>query len=153
MEKWLPTKIENPTADCAAQRYRKTYLPLKPPSYLPTNEHGTPCGQCIPNAAFVSHDPLERTVGLTGWPNLGWGGYPTGCRGDSVTLRSPGNTPLGQTDGLVAQTRWGTPPGHVPSVRSATREPAAVIQTVVHCMLQNRFAGFRTRRVVGKHMG
>ena len=49
---------------------------------------------------------------LTGWPDSG-GGYLTGCRGDSVTLRSPGNTPLGSTDGLVARTRWSTPPGHV----------------------------------------
>ena len=54
---------------------------------------------------------------------------------------------------FVAQTRWGTPPGHMPGVRFATREPAAVIQTVVHCMLQNRFAGFRIPRVVGKHIG
>ena len=53
----------------------------------------------------------------------------------------------------VAQTRWGTPPGHIPGVRFATREPAAVIQTVVHCMLQNRFAGCRIRRVAGKHIG
>ena len=73
--------------------------------------------------------------------------------GDSVTLRSLGNTPLGSTDGLVAQSRWGTPPEHVPGVRFATRKPAAVIQTVVYCVLQNRSAGFRIRRVVGKHIG
>ena len=41
---------------------------------------------------------------------------------------------------FVAQTSRGNPPGHMPGVRFMTREPAAVIQTVVHCMLQNRFA-------------
>jgi hypothetical protein len=95
--------------------------------------------------------PTGTPVRLSGSPDSG--GCPTGCRGDSTPLGSPGNTPLGQTDGLVAQTRWGTPPEHVPDIRFATREPAAVIQTVVHCMLQNRFAGFRIRRVVGKHIG
>ena len=34
-----------------------------------------------------------------------------------------------------------------------TCEPAVVIQTVVHCILQNRFAGFRNRRVVCKQIG
>ena len=82
---------------------------------------------------------------LTGWPDSG--GYQTGCWDDSATLRSPGNTPLGRTDGLVAQTRWaprwGTPPGHVPGVRFATREPAAVIQTVIHAPLFCTFSGVR----------
>ena len=94
-------------------------------------------------------------MSLTGWPDSG--GYPTGCWGDSATLRSPGNAPLAWADGLVARTRWGSLPGHtkgvLPGVHFATREPAAVIQTVVHCMLQNRFAGFSIRRVVGKHTG
>ena len=104
-----------------------------------------------PLPTHVLHHALGRPVRLAGWPDSG--GYPTGCRGDSATLRSPGNAPLAWTDGLVARTRWGTPPGHVLGVRFETREPAAVIQTVVHCMLQNRFAGFRIRRVAGKHIG
>ena len=33
-------------------------------------------------------------------------GYPTICRRDSATLKSPLNTLLRSTDGLVAQTRW-----------------------------------------------
>ena len=78
---------------------------------------------------------------------------PTVFWGDSATVGSLGNTPLGAADSFVALARWGTPQGHVPGVRFATREPAAVIQTVVHCMLQNRFAGFRIRRVAGKHIG
>ena len=49
----------------------------------------------------VSHHPLERLVRLAGLPDSS--GYTKGCRGDSVTLRSPGNTPLGRTVGLVAQ--------------------------------------------------
>ena len=58
----------------------------------------------------VSCNPLGRPLRLTGWPDSG--GYPTGCWGDSVTLRSPGNTPLAWTDELIAQpagaTRNGT---------------------------------------------
>ena len=134
MEKWLPTKIENPTADCAAQRYRKTYLPLKPPSYLPTNEHGTPCGQCIPNAAFVSHDPLERTVGLTGWPNLGWG-LPDRLPGRLSDSQIAGKHPSVINRQSCRATRWGNPQGHVPGVLPgvgfATRGPAAVVLLVV----------------------
>ena len=39
-------------------------------------------------------------------------------------------------------TRWGTPPGHMPGVRFATREPAPVIQLVVqsHCRDQYELA-------------
>ena len=44
---------------------------------------------------------------LTGWPDSG--GCPTGCRGDPVTLRSPGNTPLGSTDGLCRANPLGQP--------------------------------------------
>ena len=43
---------------------------------------------------------------LSGSPDSG--GYLTGCWGGSVTLRSPRNTPLGRTVGLVAQTHWGS---------------------------------------------
>ena len=132
-----------------------SYPTANHPSHRPARTGRGWGGPCIPAATLVLHHPLERPVRLTGSPDSG--GYPTGCRGDSVTLRSPGNTPLAWTDGLVAQTRWaprwGTPPGHVPGVRFATREPAAVIQTVVHCMLQNRFAGFRICEVVGKNIG
>ena len=67
-----------------------------------------------PSPTRVFHDLLGRPVRLANPPDSG--GYPAGCRGDSVTLRSPGNTPLGSTNGLVAQTRWGNPPGHVPGV-------------------------------------
>ena len=49
----------------------------------------------------ILHHPLGRPVRLVGSADSG--GYHTGCRGDSVTLRSPGNTPLGRTVGLVAQ--------------------------------------------------
>ena len=87
--------------------------------------YGSTAGNVIdrpaPNPVF--HDPLGRPLRLTDWPDSG--GYPTAYRGGSVTLRSPRNTPLAWTDGLVAQTRWGNPPGHVPGVRFATREPAA----------------------------
>ena len=82
-----------------------------------------PAALACPRPTHVFHNPLGRPVRLTGWPDSG--GHPTGCRGDSATLRSPGNAPLAWTDGLVARTRWGTPPGHVPGVRFATREPAA----------------------------
>ena len=49
----------------------------------------------------------------------------------------------GSNDWLLAQTRWGTPPGHMPGVRFATREPAAVIQTVIHAPLFCTFSGVR----------
>ena len=101
----------------------------------------------------VSRNPLRRPARLAKPPNSGVGCYQMGCRGLWANLRPPGNTPLGSTDSFVAQTRWGIPPGHMLGVHFATREPAAVIQTVVHCMLQNRFAGFRIRRVAGKHIG
>ena len=39
------------------------------------------------------------------------GGYPTGCRGDSATVGSPGNTPLGSTDGLCRAYPLGQPAG------------------------------------------
>ena len=104
-----------------------------------------------PPPADVFQHPIGRHVRLPSSPDSG--GHWTGCRGDSVTLRSPGNTPLRSTNGLVAQTRWGNPQGHVPGVRFATCEPAAVIQTVVYCVLQNRSAGFRIRRGLGKHIG
>ena len=45
------------------------------------------------------------------------------------------------------------PLGHVLGVRFGTRKPVAVIQMVVHCILQNRFARFRIRRVARKHIG
>ena len=57
----------------------------------------------------VSHHPLGRPVRLTGWPDSG--GCPTGCRGDTATLRSPGNTPLGSTDGLCRANPLGQPAG------------------------------------------
>ena len=111
-------------------------------------------GQCIPAAPLVLHHPLERPVRHTGSPDSA--SYPTGCRGDSATAGSPGNTPLCSTNGLVAQPRWGNPqgqmPGHVPVVRFANRELAAVIQTVVHCVLQNRLEGSRNREVECKHI-
>ena len=66
-------------------------------------------GPCAPAAAPCFHDPLERPVRLVGWPDSG--GYPTGCRDDSVTLRSPGNTPLGSTDGLCRANPLGHPAG------------------------------------------
>ena len=37
--------------------------------------------------------------------------YPTGCRGDPATLRSPGNTPLGWIDGLCRANPLGQPAG------------------------------------------
>ena len=46
---------------------------------------------------------------LTGLPDSG--GCPTGCRGDSVTLKSPGNTPLGRTDSLCRANSLGHPAG------------------------------------------
>ncbi len=55
----------------------------------------------------VLHHPLERPVRLTGSPDSG--SYQTGCRGDSATLRSPGNTPLGQTDSLCRANPLGQP--------------------------------------------
>ena len=60
-----------------------------------------PAALACPRPTHVFHNPLGRPVRLTGSPDSG--GYHTGCRGDSVTLRSPGNTPLGRTVGLVAQ--------------------------------------------------
>ena len=108
-----------------------------------------------PPPAHVFQHPIGRHVRLPSSPDSA--GYSTGCRGDSATAGSPGNTPLCSTECLVAQPRWGNPqgqmPGHVPVVRFANREPATVIQTVVHCMLQNRFAGFRICKVVGKNIG
>ena len=66
-----------------------------------------------------------------------------GCRGDSASLRSRGNTTLGQTDWLVAQTRWGIPSGHMADVRFATREPVAVLQTVIYAPLFCTFSGVK----------
>ena len=74
-------------------------------------------------------------------------GHPTGCQGDSAPLRLPGNTPSARTDGLCPANPLGNPPGHTKSVCFVIREPAAVIEVVVHCMLKNRFAGSRIRRV------
>ena len=132
-----------------------SYPTANHPSHGPARTCRGLGGPCIPAAALVLHHPLERPVRLTGSPDSA--GYSTGCRGDSATAGSPGNTPLCSTECLVAQPRWGNPqgqmPGHVPVVRFANREPAAVIQTVVHCMLQNRFAGFRIYKVVGKNIG
>ena len=131
-----------------------TILSLTHPVNLPTDNPsptdlpvpvGVGVALAYPSPTHILHDALERPVRLAGSPDSG--GYPTGCRGDSVTLRSPGNTPLGSTDGLVAQTRWGNPQGHVPSVlpgvRFATHEPAAVIQTVIHAPLFCTFSGVR----------
>jgi len=44
---------------------------------------------------------------------------------------------------FVAQTHWGNPQGHMPGVRFAIREPAAVIQTVIHAPLFYTFSGVR----------
>ena len=98
-----------------------------------------------PSPTHILHHALGRPVRLAGSPDSG--GYLTRCRDDSATLRSPGNTPLGQTDGPVAQTRWGIPQGHMPGVlpgvRFATHEPAAVIQMVIHAPLFCTFSGVR----------
>ena len=128
-----------------------SYPTANHPSHGPARTGRGLGGPCIPAAVLVLHHPLERPVRLIGSPDSA--GYPTGCRGDSATARSAGNTPLCSTDVLVAQPRWGNPQGQMPVVRFANREPAAVIQTVVHCMLQNRFVGFRIRRVVFKNIG
>ena len=72
---------------------------------------------CPPAKPFPA---LTRTLRETRWR-----GYPAGCRGDSAIVGSSGNTLLGPTDSLVARARWGTPPGHVPGVRFATRESAS----------------------------
>ena len=79
-------------------------------------------GPCVPAATPIFHHPLRRPVRLT--CSADSVSCPTDCRGDSATLRSPGNTPLGSTDSLCRATRWGTLPGHMPGVRFATREPA-----------------------------
>ena len=119
------------------RKYLKYYLSCLETTLLDSNI----VANAYPLPAHAFQHPLGRPVRLVGWPDSGF--YPTGCRGDSVTLRSPGNTPLGQTDGLVAQTRWDNPPGHVPGVRFATHEPAAVIQTVIHAPLFCTFSGVR----------
>ena len=110
-----------------------SYPTANHPSHRPARTGREWGGPCIPAATLVLHHPLERPVRLTGSPDSA--GYSTGCRGDSATAGSPGNTPLCSTESLVAQPRWGNPqgqmPGHVPVVRFANREPAAVIQTVV----------------------
>ena len=62
-----------------------------------------PAALAYPPPTHISHYPLGRPVRLTGSPDSG--GCPTGCWGLWATLRSPGNTPLGWTDSLVAQTR------------------------------------------------
>ena len=54
-------------------------------------------------------DPLGRPLRLTGSADSV--SCPTGCRGDSATLRSPGNTPLGSTDGLCRANPLGHPAG------------------------------------------
>ena len=61
-----------------------------------------------PSPTHVFNDPLGRPVRLTGSVDSGVG-HPTGCRGDSATLRSPGNTPLGRTDGLCRANPLGHP--------------------------------------------
>ena len=69
--------------------------------------------------------------------------------GRLINLQIAGKHPFGTDRRACRATRRGTRRG----VCFATHAPAAVIQTVVHCMLQNRFAAFRTRRVAGKHKG
>ena len=73
-------------------------------SGAPAHVLAPPGGPCVPAAAPVLHHPLGRPVRLTG--SLDSVGYPTICRRDSATLKSPLNTLLRSTDGLVAQTRW-----------------------------------------------
>ena len=103
----------------------------------------------------VLHHPLGRPVRLTGWPDSG--GHPTGCWGDSTPLGSLGNTPLVWTDSLVAQTRWGTPPGHMPGalpgVRFATREPAPVVQLVVQSPCRDQYELAESLKNTGQRGG
>ena len=110
-----------------------------------------PAALACPRPTHVFHNPLGRPVRLTGWPDSG--GYPTGCRGDSVTLRSPGNAPLGSTDGFVAQTRWGNPQGHVTGVCFATREPAPVVQLVVQSSCRDQYELAESLKNTGQRGG
>ena len=75
--------------------------PITPPDNsttdnLPPTDLPVPVGGGValayPPPTHVLHHPLGHPVRLTGRPDSG--GYLTGCRGDSVTLISPGNTPL-----------------------------------------------------------
>ena len=52
--------------------------------------------------------------------------------------------------GLCRANSLGNPPGHMPGVRFATREPAAVIQTVIHAPLFCTFSGVRIWRKSGE---
>ena len=147
---------------CSSSRYTSPVTTPDPsllhPIPHPDNSHFiNHCRPClpVPVGGGVAHaypllpsvfrDPLQRPMRLTGSPESG--GYQTGCRGDSVTLRSPGNTPLGQTDSLCRANPLGHPQGHVPGalpgVRFATCEPAAVIQPVIHAPLFCTFPGVR----------
>ena len=104
-----------------------------------------------PPPADVFQHPIGRHVRLPSSPDSG--GHWTGCRGDSVMLRSPGNTPLRSTDGLVAQTRWGNPQGHVPGVRFATREPAPVVQLVVQSPCRDQYELAESLKNTGQRGG
>ena len=104
-----------------------------------------PGGPNDPSPTSVFHDPLERPVRLIGWPDSG------GARrvaGTTPRRLDRWETPLCDRPTVsVARTRWGTPPGHMPGVlpgvRFATREPAAVIQTVIHAPLFCTFSDVR----------
>ncbi len=98
------------------------------------------------------HDPLGRPLRLTGRPDSEVV-VPDGLLERLTDPQIAGKHPSVIDRHSCRATRWGNPQRYVPGVRFTTREPAAVIQTVVHCMLQNRLAGFRIRRVAGKHIG
>ena len=91
--------------------------------------------------AHVFQHPIERPVRLSGSPDSV---ATQRVAGPSQRLSDRRETPLCDRPTVsVAQTRWGNPPGVLPGVRFATREPAAVIQTVIHAPLFCTFSGVR----------
>ena len=82
---------------------------------------------------------------LAGSPDSG--GYPTGCRDDSATLRSPGNTPLGRTDGLAAQPAGATRKGTCRAYcRAYVLRPANQLRRLVRFTDQMAATGMRNGR-------
>ena len=54
---------------------------------------------------------------------------------------------------FVAQTRWGTPQGHMPGVRFATRDPAAVVQLVVQSPCRDQYELAESLKNTGQRGG
>ena len=135
-------------------RHPTDYRQLIPKTYLPPIPVGRTCtctdpppggGPCVPAAVPALHDPLGSPVRLSSQLER----LPDRSPGRLINLQIAGKHPFSTDRRACRATHRGTRRG----VCFATHAPATVIQTVVHFMLQNRFAAFRTRRVAGKHKG